>query len=246
MDFALVGFVAFLASGLTFFSGFGLGTLLLPAFALFFTAPVALAATGVVHLLNNLFKGGLVYKSVHWPTVLKFGIPAIPAAILAAFLLTYLEDRIAAMVIGTVLIVFAALELQPWFQRIVLPSRFMPLGGLVTGFMGGISGQQGALRSMFLIKSGFNPQQFIATGILIAVLIDLARIPTYALGLMSSAVEISSRDAWLIAFGTVCAFFGAWVGSLLVKKTTIHAVRYIVAGLMFAVGVLLILGVLGS
>lgn len=246
MDFALVGFVAFLASGLTFFSGFGLGTLLLPAFALFFTAPVALAATGVVHLLNNLFKGGLVYKSVHWPTVLKFGIPAIPAAILGAFLLTYLEDRIAAIVIGTVLIVFAALELQPWFQRIVLPSRFMPLGGVVTGFMGGISGQQGALRSMFLIKSGFSPQQFIATGILIAVLIDLARIPTYALGLMSSAVEISSRDAWLIAFGTVCAFFGAWVGSLLVKKTTIHAVRYIVAGLMFAVGVLLILGVLGS
>lgn len=246
MDFALVGFVAFLASGLTFFSGFGLGTLLLPAFALFFTAPVALAATGVVHLLNNLFKGGLVYKSVHWPTVLKFGIPAIPAAILGAFLLTYLEDRIAAMVIGTVLIVFAALELQPWFQRIVFSSRLMPLGGVVTGFMGGISGQQGALRSMFLIKSGFSPQQFIATGILIAVLIDLARIPTYALGLMSSATEISSRDAWLIAFGTVCAFFGAWVGSLLVKKTTIHAVRYIVAGLMFAVGVLLILGVLGS
>lgn len=246
MDFALVGFVAFLASGLTFFSGFGLGTLLLPAFALFFTAPVALAATGVVHLLNNFFKGGLVYKSVHWPTVLKFGIPAIPAAILGAFLLTYLEDRIAAMVIGTVLIMFAALELQPWFQRIVFPSRFISLGGVVTGFMGGISGQQGALRSMFLIKSGFSPQQFIATGVLIAVLIDLARIPTYALGLLSSATEISSRDAWLIAFGTVCAFFGAWVGSLLVKKTRIHAVRYIVAGLMFAVGVLLILGVLGS
>ena len=58
MDFLLIGLVAFLASGLTLYSGFGLGTVLLPAFALFFPVEVAVAATGTVHLLNNLFKGG--------------------------------------------------------------------------------------------------------------------------------------------------------------------------------------------
>ena len=54
MEFVVIGVVAFLASGLTLYSGFGLGTVLLPAFALFFPAPVAVAATGVVHLLNGL------------------------------------------------------------------------------------------------------------------------------------------------------------------------------------------------
>ncbi|MHB8530128.1 MAG: hypothetical protein ACYC8V_11535 [Caulobacteraceae bacterium] len=65
LDFAVIGAVAFLASGLTLYSGFGLGTVLLPAFALFFPAPVAVAATRAVHLLNNLFKGTLVGRAAH-------------------------------------------------------------------------------------------------------------------------------------------------------------------------------------
>jgi uncharacterized membrane protein YfcA len=84
MDFLVIGIVAFAASAPTFFSGFGLGTLLLPAFALFFSAPAAVAATGVVHLLNNLFKGTLVFRTADWSTVLKFGIPAVPGAIVGA------------------------------------------------------------------------------------------------------------------------------------------------------------------
>ena len=79
MDFVIIGLVAFIASGLTLYSGFGLGTVLLPAFALFFPAPAAVAATGVVHLLNNLFKGGLVGRQAHAPTLLRFGLLPFPA-----------------------------------------------------------------------------------------------------------------------------------------------------------------------
>ena len=60
MDVLLISIVAFIGSGLTFFSGFGLGTVLLPVFALFFPVQVAVGLTAVVHFLNNLFKLGLV------------------------------------------------------------------------------------------------------------------------------------------------------------------------------------------
>ena len=60
MDYFVICAVAVLASGVTLFSGFGLGTVLMPAFALFFPVPVAIAATAVVHLANNLFKFVLV------------------------------------------------------------------------------------------------------------------------------------------------------------------------------------------
>jgi len=245
MDFLIIGLVAFGASALTFFSGFGLGTLLLPAFALFFTAPIALAATGVVHLLNNLFKGTLVRKLVDWPTVLRFGLPAIPAAILGAYLLTYLDTRMASIVIGIILMLFAVLELQPWFQRLTFPKKYISLGGILTGFMGGLSGQQGAIRSMFLLKSDFDAKHYIATGVFIAVLIDLARLPTYALGL-KEATHITQHELVLIGFGTLCAFVGAWLGAKYMKKTTIGFVRYVVAGLMLVIGFLLILGVIGN
>lgn len=39
MEFLIVCAVALIASGLTFFSGFGLGTILMPVLALFFPVP---------------------------------------------------------------------------------------------------------------------------------------------------------------------------------------------------------------
>ena len=243
----MIGLVAFSASMLTFFSGFGLGTLLLPAFALFFPTTLALLATSVVHLLNNLFKGTLVRKNVDWGTVLCFGLPALLTAILGAFVLTYIDARMASIVIGVILILFATLELQPWFQQLTFPRKYIPLGGLLTGFMGGLSGQQGAIRSMFLLKSDFDVKQYIATGVFIAILIDIARIPTYIVGLSDvTTAQISQHDLSLVGFGAASAFVGAWLGAKYMKKTSIGIMRYLVAGLMAVIGTLLILGILGN
>ena len=76
MDALLIAAAAFFVSGLTLFSGFGLGTVLMPAFALFFPVPTAIAATAVVHLANNLFKVGLVGRHADWRAVVRFAAPA--------------------------------------------------------------------------------------------------------------------------------------------------------------------------
>lgn len=261
MDFVIIGVVAFVASGLTLYSGFGLGTVLLPAFALFFPAPAAVAATGVVHLLNNLFKGGLVGREAHWPTVLRFGLAAIPGAIAGALLLSVLSGAsafhwqafgrafapsAAGVVIGLAMIVFAALELIPWFQRLAAPPKLAPVGGLLTGFVGGLTGQQGALRSMFLLKSNLDAAQYIATGTLIAILIDLSRLPTYAASFADDTLAFSGRPGALIAVATLCAFAGAWLGARYMKKATIGVVRVLVVTFMLLIGGALITGVLGS
>lgn len=261
MDFALIAIVAALASALTLYSGFGLGTILLPAFALFFPVPVAVAATGVVHLLNNLFKGTLLWRRAHWRTVLRFGLPAVPAAIAGAWLLALLGDtpRLfvwsafgqsfgptgAGLAIGLLLILFAALELQAWFHELSAPARLMPLGGLVTGFFGGLTGQQGAFRSMFLLRAGLPPERFIATGVMIAVLVDLSRLGTYAASFAGTALDPSGREGALVLVGTLSAFAGAYLATRHLDKLTIEGVRYAVAGLMFVIGGALVLGVLG-
>src|SRR4030067_184900 len=87
MTYLLLCLTAFLVSGLTLFSGFGLGTVLMPAFALFFPLPVAIAATAVVHLANNLFKTALVGRKADWSVVAKFALPGAAAAMLGALLL---------------------------------------------------------------------------------------------------------------------------------------------------------------
>ena len=261
MDIVIVAIVAALASALTLFSGFGLGTILLPAFAIFFPAPVAVAATGVVHLLNAVFKGLLLWKKADWAIVWKFGVPAVPAAIAGAWLLAVLGDtpRLyewtafgrragptgAGLTIGLFLVLLALLELQRWFRKLRAPPRWMPVGGLATGFIGGLTGQQGALRSMFLLRSGLPADRFIATGVMIAVLVDLSRMPTYLAAFAETGVTLGKRDFAMIAAGTLAALAGAWIGVRHVEKVTMEFVRRIVAALMVLVGLALAAGAIG-
>jgi len=88
MGYVVICLVALFVSALTLFSGFGLGTLLMPAFALFFPLPVAIAATAVVHLANNIFKVILVGKKADWGVVLRFALPGAVAAMIGAALLS--------------------------------------------------------------------------------------------------------------------------------------------------------------
>ncbi|HXF59978.1 MAG TPA: TSUP family transporter, partial [Caldilineaceae bacterium] len=88
MAYLVVCLVAVSVAALTLFSGFGLGTMLMPAFALFFPVPVAVAATAVVHLANNLFKVILVGRQADWQVVVRFALPGAVAAMAGAWLLT--------------------------------------------------------------------------------------------------------------------------------------------------------------
>lgn len=93
LRYLIVGSVAALVAILTFFSGFGLGTLLLPAFSFFFPVEVAVAATALVHLANNLFKLTLVGRSADRRVFLRFAVPAAAGAILGANLLALASER---------------------------------------------------------------------------------------------------------------------------------------------------------
>lgn len=77
MELFIISITAFIAAMLTLFSGFGLGTILMPVVAI----------TAIVHLLNNLFKLSLLWRHVSKPVVLAFGVPALMAAIPGALLL---------------------------------------------------------------------------------------------------------------------------------------------------------------
>ena len=90
MDYFIICLVALLGSGLTLFSGFGLGTLLVPVFAIYFPIEIAIALTAIVLFFNNLFKLALLGKNASKEIILKFGIPSIIAAFAGAYCLTLL------------------------------------------------------------------------------------------------------------------------------------------------------------
>lgn len=258
MELIPIALIALLASGLTLFSGFGLGTLLLPAFALLFPVPIAVAATAVVHLANNLFKLGLLARLADWRVVGRFGSWAALAALLGAWLLGAmvrqppwfeyrLGDRVFEVmpvkaVIGGLIMLFAVLELSPRFARLQFDRRWLPLGGLLSGFFGGLSGNQGALRSAFLIKAGLGKEGFVATGAVCAVLVDAVRLAVYGSGPILTPLLESEGLAAAVLVASLAAFLGAWLGKRMLGKVTLVLVQRLVAVMMLAVGAGLLLG----
>ncbi len=91
MEYIVISAVALLVAALTLFSGFGLGTLLMPVMAIFFPVEIAVAATAIVHLANNIFKGILMGKHADIKVLIRFAIPAVIAAFPGALLLTVLS-----------------------------------------------------------------------------------------------------------------------------------------------------------
>ena len=201
MSYLVICVVALLASALTFFSGFGLGTLLLPAFALFFPIEQAVAMTAIVHFLNGLFKLWLIGRQADRRIALRFGVPAFLASLIGAWVLVWLSGTEpiltyavaghgfkvtpAKSAIGVLLLLFALAELLPRFRRMSFGPQYLTLGGLLSGFFGGLSGMQGALRSAFLARAGLSKEAFVATGVVIACLIDVSRLGVYSRSLLA-------------------------------------------------------------
>ena len=260
MSYLLVCLVALLASGLTLFSGFGLGTLLLPAFALFFPVEIAVSATAVVHLINNLFKLLLVGSKADPGAVLALGVPAIPGAMAGAWVLTYLSElpelvrydlfgRPASvtgvkLVVASLIAGFALLELTPAAGRLLTGSRYLVVGGLLMGFFGGLSGHQGGLRSAVLIRCGLSKEAFIGTGVACAVLVDISRLVVYGWAFLAIESGLDGRaHGPLIFAATVAALSGAWIGVRLMDRVSLTFVHRFVRVLLLALALGLGLGI---
>ncbi len=257
MELIIIAIASLFASLLTLFSGFGLGTLLMPFFALFFSVDLAIALTAVVHLLNNLFKLVLVGKFADREIAIKFGLGAVVSSFLGAMLLGAIStiepiyeypffNRTASitplkLLISMLLIVFVWLESRPSEKRLKFERDDLWLGGLLSGFVGGLSGQQGALRSIFLLKYDLTKESFIATSIVIACLIDVARLPVYFNRFRSAILE---ENTTILVSACLSAFLGAFIGARLMPKVTMQVVQRTVAAMLIVIACLMASGII--
>jgi len=257
MEYLIISLAAFFTSALTLFSGFGLGTMLMPIFALFFPIDIAIALTAIVHLLNNLFKLGLLGKYADSSVVIRFGLPAIFSAYIGAKLLTWISDlnpifsyqlfghsyavSPVKLIIALLIIVFALLDIIPTLMKISFSKKLLPVGGIFSGFFGGLSGHQGALRSAFLLRCGLTKEGFIATGIVIGCIVDVARMIGYSSHFTSFAV---TENLYLLTAAVLSAFLGAYLSRKLLKRVTMNFVQIMVSVLLFAIAIGLALGII--
>ncbi len=229
----------------------------MPVFALFFPLPAAVGMTAVVHLLNNLFKLALTGHHAHPKTVLRFGIPAILAAFVGAWALQSIGNTHAfyayslgnhvfemtplKLIMALLIFGFALIEILPQFRNLSFEPKHMLWGGILSGFFGGFSGQQGALRNAFLIRASLSKEALIGTSVMIACFVDLTRLMVYTSKYFSS--QAWSRVDLVFAAAT-SAFLGAWIANRLLPKVTLGLIQKLMAGLMITISAALAAGLI--
>jgi uncharacterized membrane protein YfcA len=247
---------ALCGSFLSFFCGFGLGTLLLPAFILTLPVPVAIAASALVHMANNLFKLFLLGRYAEKRLLLSFGLWSVVGALMGAITLIYLggagisysyvvfgytaEITLLNSLVGCVIIGFSWFELSAAADRgFKIERNALKAGGWLSGFFGGLSGHQGALRSAFLMRVGLSKEAFMGTRVVCACMVDLTRISVYAGDISTSWNDIP----WGHALAAVLsAFTGAWLGNRFLKKMELPILNRIVSIALILFGLKLMLG----
>lgn len=255
MEIIIISVIAFITAILTFFSGFGLGTILTPVFMVFFPVEIAIALTGIVHFGNNIFKLFIIDKNFNKEILLKFGIPAIIFAFIGSYLLLHIPNMEAIysytlfnktfeifplkLLIALLMLFFAIIDLIPFFNKLQFNKNKLPIGGALSGFFGGLSGSQGALRSAFLIRAGLSKEAFIATTVIISCFVDFTRLGVYSTRLFK--IDLSDNLPLIIS-ATFSAMFGAFIGNKLLKKVTLQFLQITVAIMLVLLSIALGLG----
>ena len=180
--------------------------------------------------------------------LLRFGFPAFLSAFLGAWVLLWFSrleplyvyqigNRVfhvtpVKLVVAFLMVVFALFEVLPSLEKLAFDRKYLPLGGILSGFFGGLSGHQGAMRSAFLLKCGLTKESFVATGVVIACMVDISRLIGY--GAHLSQVIVWTNSPLLIA-AVLSAFLGAFIGNRLLKKITMRAIQIIISLMLFSI-----------
>lgn len=252
--------VGAVASAVTIVSGFGLNTVLVPAFAVLFPLPLAIAAVALVHLLSSATRL-VVFRAHIERTIARQFVPwAVVGGAGGALLLDALgsmpvlvEYRLfgvtktitaAKLTVGVAIAILSLYELRHTSGVQPLRAASVRLGAFASGFFGGLSGNQGAIRSAVLIRAGLTPLGFAATGALAAVTIDLTRLVVYgAAGNVSDLLSDSAIRNAIVA-ATAGAVLGALVGRRLLTAMSSELLHQVVGRSLVAGGLLIAAGVL--
>lgn len=227
---------AFAAAILTLMTGFGVGTVLTPIFTFFFEVQIAILMVAVIHFSNNLFKLYLFRKHIDKAIIMKFGVLSIIGAFVGAFLQVYMQSHALKVFLGIALIILAGREFIPTKKEFQLPKSIDAIGGFASGLLGGLVGNQGAVRSAYLLNYNISKDAFIASGTLIACFVDATRIPLY---LYNYGDKLSSE--WLFIGSVVAtAYIGTLIGKRVVAYLPLKAFKKIVAGVIILMGIVLI------
>jgi hypothetical protein len=181
----------------------------------------AIAVVAIVHGAHNGGKSWALWQNINFEAFKHYGIWLILGAIIGAILQNQVSQKPLLGIMGIFLIILPLLNLNKSWKDYRISEENDRIGGFGSGFMGGLSGHQGALRAMFLTNKLPDKMTYAATASIFALCVDLSRIPVY---LFFRSESITSNLE--LTFGLViAALVGVHVGKKWLESMKSESIR---------------------
>jgi uncharacterized membrane protein YfcA len=223
-------------------AGFGIGSLLTPAIAAMTTAKLAVAAVSIPHAVGTSIRFWRFRRDVEWKLVRSFGITSAAGGLTGALLNTWVSSRALEIVFGSLLVLAGASQVTGFAKRWRLRGVLAWIGGALSGFFGGLVGNQGGIRTAAMLGFEVDKRRFVATTTAVALLIDAARVPVFV------AFEGPELMTLLpvIAIATLGVIAGTLSGEKLLARVPEARFRAFVGALLLVLGISFLAGVSGN
>jgi len=228
---------AVVAGGIATVTGFGIGSLLTPAFSVWYDAKLAVAAVSVPHLVGTAIRFWMVKGHVDRHVIWSFGLASAAGGLTGALLHSWASSPSLTIVFGGLLLFVSASELGGLSRRMKFTGALAWSAGALSGLLGGLVGNQGGIRAGALLGFNMRKDAFVATATAIGLIVDAARMPVYAV--------VQGRqlaDMWLpIAIATTGVAAGTVAGHRLLGRIPEPVFRRLVAVLVGMLGLSMLL-----
>ncbi len=230
---ASIVFLSLVAGAVASVAGFGIGSLLTPFLALRYGANLAIAAVSIAHFLGTLLRFWKTKSYIDRKAFIHFGILSAAGALTGAIFHAFIASEGMALILGAILILAGAMGIFGLSEKIKLTGPSAWAAGALSGFFGGLVGNQGGIRSTALLGFDLSKQAYVATATAIGLIVDICRLPVYLALEMENILRI-----WpfilMMSLGTMA---GTLLGNRLLSKIPERNFKRIVSGVVLSLGI---------
>jgi uncharacterized membrane protein YfcA len=235
--FYLILFAIAVLSGVTAaVSGFGIGSMLTPLLIARYGTGTAVAAVAIPHAIATAVRCWRLRASIDWSVIRRFGLLSAAGGLIGALLFTRLANDMLTLILGVLLVATAVAGLTGWNARWTPRGILVSVMGLLSGFFGGIAGNQGGLRAAALMAFSLSATTFVATSSAAGLLVDFARTPIYVWRAGPDLLALSRP----IALASVGVLVGTVGGERLLLGLSPDRFRRLVSSLIGLLGIWLL------
>src|SRR5262245_30634566 len=229
----LTAAAAVIGGGIASIAGFGIGSVLTPVFAVQTGTRLAVAAVSIPHFVATALRFWMLRRHVDRRILWSFGLTSAAGGLTGALLQSRAGNPALTFVFGGLLVFAGVTGLVGIADRFRFRGWAGWTAGALSGFLGGLVGNQGGIRSAAMLGFDVSPQAFVATATAAALFVDAARVPVY---LATQGAQIGKL--WpLVATATVGVLIGTLLGKRVLQRIPQPVFRRAVSAIILVLGV---------